>query len=203
MTICLLEVFISGLAFIYCVLALFWEGFVDMSTEEVVLVQEQLQQDPFSQELNHYAQQQDSPLEQPFLQHDSLQEQTYPMGKKFTISRFIILSFECNNILFPFTSEPEQTFPSEQDQSFPEQVHEFTRDQQLPFPQDHEPFNPRQQQPEQFPLQEQPFPLREQNHFPPDHESFPHETVFPQQQQHFPPPQQQQQQQFNPHQQVC
>ena len=93
MTICLLEVFISGLAFIYCVLALFWEGFVDMSTEEVVLVQEQLQQDPFSQELNHYAQQQDSPLEQPFLQHDSLQEQTYPMGMKFTISRFHYIEF--------------------------------------------------------------------------------------------------------------
>ena len=65
LTICLLEVFISLLAFIYCCLALCWKGFVleegfDHGDEEVP-------QQQFSQELP-YTQQHDSPQDQVSLQ---------------------------------------------------------------------------------------------------------------------------------------
>ena len=65
LTICLLEVFISLLAFIYCCLALCWKGFVleegfDHGDEEVP-------QQQFSQELP-YTQQHDSPQDQVSIQ---------------------------------------------------------------------------------------------------------------------------------------
>ena len=56
LTICLLEVFISLLAFIYCCLALCWKGFVIQEDQ----LDQELPQPQFTQEMP-YSQQHDSP----------------------------------------------------------------------------------------------------------------------------------------------